>query len=334
MRIDVHALFDTFLKKDAGDCVSLDMGAAYIKALYTSASRPQQIFVCRHTETALDEIAGWMEKERIISKPVRLAVKGPDTLVRYIPFPKVDKKNLKEVMGYEISKYLPFSRDEIYYDTCIVDEAYSASEFFILLAAARKNFLDPIIKQCSERKIKIAQISLASIVLVNLFSRANDTAMNTALVDIGYSSTILNILKKGVPCLSREIKVSSGDFISRTAKIKSISSQDAEKFVTDGQKVSREEINEAISVVEDVVLELSEEIKNSLDYFEVNWGQRINMLYVCGGLSNIKGIDKIMFNSLGIETKIWDVLAGFDVAQTESFAPYQQVAAVALGLGL
>jgi Tfp pilus assembly PilM family ATPase len=83
-----------------------------------------------------------------------------------------------------------------------------------------------------------------------------------------------------------------------------------------------------------MVLELSEEVKNSLDYFEVNWGSRIQSLYVTGGLSKLPGIDKIMNNSLGVEVKIWNPLEGSNFNPDETMLKFKEMLGVSLGMAV
>lgn len=330
------------LNADSDECVALDLGASYIKGLYVASGKVKSYFVEKNKGQGIKAAAKWLKTENLLSKETRLAVKGPDTLVRYIAFPKVDKKNLKEAFSYEIAKYIPFSREEVYFDVAILDENYNVNEFFLMLAVVKKDRMDSLITACNNEKINLTEINLNSVPLMNLFLKANaqnsPDGQNAALVDVGFSSTLLTLLKKGVPCLSREIKVSSGGFIQKVSKVKNFTPEQSDDFVSKlnvpKESLEREEVQEMLEMIEETAYELAEEIKNSLDYFEVNFGQRIQTIYLTGGLSKISGIERLMSHSLDISVKVWDPFEGVDLSEGKDISVYKEMFAVALGLAL
>jgi len=328
-------IFNKILKKEETTKVVIDLGGGYIKAIYKDENNNCKFLAEKNKGEPIRIIGEWLEKERLSYKPVKLAVKGQDTLIRYTPFPKVDKKNLKEVFGYEISKFMPFNKDDVYFDVSVLDENYSSHEIFVLLAVVKKSFLDSLIKDFQAAKINLKAITLNNLALINLFMNSFFADSTAAVLDIGFNSTLFNMFKKGMPCLSREIKVSAGEFLQRIAKIKNIDVAAAENMIIQAdEKSSVGEISEIIEVIEEMVLELSEEVKNSLDYFEVNWGSRIQSLYVTGGLSKLPGIDKIMNNSLGVEVKIWNPLEGSNFNHDETMLKFKEMLGVSLGMAV
>jgi type IV pilus assembly protein PilM len=328
-------IFNKILKKEETTKVVIDLGGGYIKAIYKDENNNCKFLAEKNKGEPIRIIGEWLEKERLSYKPVKLAVKGQDTLIRYTPFPKVDKKNLKEVFGYEISKFMPFNKDDVYFDVSVLDENYSSHEIFVLLAVVKKSFLDSLIKDFQAAKINLKAITLNNLALINLFMNSFFADSTAAVLDIGFNSTLFNMFKKGMPCLSREIKVSAGEFLQRIAKIKNIDVAAAENMIIQAdEKSSVGEISEIIEVIEEMVLELSEEVKNSLDYFEVNWGSRIQSLYVTGGLSKLPGIDKIMNNSLGVEVKIWNPLEGSNFNPDETMLKFKEMLGVSLGMAV
>jgi len=304
------SILDKFFKREDEDCVALDLGAAYLKGLLLSHGEIKDFFVVENKGSPVKLAADELRKRGWPGKKVRVAIKGNDTLIRYITFPKVDSKNIREIFSYEISKFVPFKKEDIYFDVFILDNNYSAGNFLILAAAAKKKFIDLLIESFNNENISIENITLNNTALLNLYLNAGDKELNTAVIDVGFGSTLLNLFKKGMPRLSREIKVSAGDLAHKLAKVKNIKIDEARHIiVTLDEDRSITQVQEIIEVIEDVGLELSEEIKNSLDYFEVNWGERIDNILITGGLSTIRGIDKIVENSLGISVRLWDPFA-------------------------
>jgi len=326
-------------KTEGADRVVLDLGSSYIKSIYVKDREIKNFFVEKNTGQPLKIFADWLKKEGLFHKSVKVGVKGQDTLIRYIPFPKVNKKNLKEVLSYEISKFIPFNKDDIYFDVSILDENYSSGEFLILLALAKKEFIDAIIKDFNKEKINLLEITVENIALINLFLdrppqdlSTNKTRLeeqNLAIIDIGANSTLLNLVKKGMPCLSREIKISANNFLEKFAKEKDLSINDIENSI-----IYQKDSQEIRKIAEEVALELCEVIKNSLDYFEVNWGQRIQAIYLTGGISKITEIEKLLTESLEIETKIWNPFDNLALHFENDIVNYKNMLAVVLGSSL
>jgi len=332
---------EKFTKKEAEDVVSFDLGVNYLKGLYISGKKIKDVFIGKNNGKPHQQISEWLKSKNLLSKDVRLAVKGPETLIRYVSFPKVDKKNIKEIFSYEISKFIPFDKDDVYFDISILDDNYSGKELFLLLAVVRKQHLDKLLKDFKDSGVKVSEVNLINVALINLFldyrTRCDNSVIeeNAALIDIGFNSTLLNLVKKGIPCLSREIKVSARDFVKQLSKVKNCTLQEAENIVTSfDQPRETIEIQEIIEIIEEIALDLTGEIKNSLDYFEVNWGKRIQAIYLTGGLTGIKGIDSIMLNSLGIETRVWDPFVNFKLEFDENILKRKTMLAPALGLSL
>ena len=350
------------------DYVALDLGESYLKAVYVTDGRIDRFLVQKNNGSPVKLAAAWLKKEGLLSKEVRVSIKGRSTLLRYIPFLKVDKKNLKEVFSYEIAKFIPFNKEEIYFDVFIVDENYSFKEFLVLLAVAKRDLVDSLIKSFSEEKVRLGKITLNNIAIINLFLnyRAHMSSFrrpgespprgssgennkqsqprqpteelkleNVAIVDIGLNTSLLNLIKKDHPCLSREIKVSASDFLQKIVKVKQVSLEEAENFLTDLERPKEViEIQEILEITEEVAFGLSEEVKNTLDYFEVNWGQRVQAIYLTGGLSKIKGLERVMENSLGVPTRIWDPFEGVHLSVGPDILSFKEMMAVVLGVTL
>ncbi|MBU0694501.1 MAG: pilus assembly protein PilM [Candidatus Omnitrophica bacterium] len=373
-----------FIEKGENDYVALDLGAGFLKGIYVSDNQIKNFFVEKNKGKPIQLAANWLKREGLLSKPVKAAIKGQDTFIRYIPFPKIDKKALKQAFSYEISKFIPLPKEDVYFDISILDENYKSGEFFLFLALAKKELIDSLIKESQEAKLNLTEISLNNAALINLFlsflsselpfSNSSPQAQapshpdtliplraqagtsghrraqaplraqageNVALVDIGLNSTLLNLINNGLPILSREVEVSTSNLLAKLSM--GIDPPDTfeggvlfqgkpPKIEEDAPGLDNtQEIKEA---AEEVFFDLCEEIKNSFDYFELNWGQRIHKVFVTGGLSKLSGIDKIMMDSLGVETKVWNPFEKVPLNFDKNILNFKEMLAVVLGLSL
>lgn len=294
------AKLNSFIEGRENESVFLDLGTRYIKGLTKEQNTIKAVFIEEATADHAKDIINVLKKHHLTSAKVNLCVKGPDAIMRYIPFPRMEKKNLKQSFGFELGKHIPFPADTVYFDVCVIEEEFSKTESLVLLAAVKKDMLTPIIEEAAKEKIKLSSITLSPLALINVFLNWHNPTDNCAILDIGYGSTSLSLIKKTIPYLSREIKISGKSLLKKLSTIKNCDLAEAEKIL-----VSKQNPAEVAEINEEIFLGIAEEIRSSLDYFEMNTGEQINSLYLTGGFSYISGIDKIMANSLGIEANPW-----------------------------
>ena len=329
MEIGILDIVRKYIEKEEKGFVALDLGQGYIKGLYLEESHIKKVFVEKNRGNAIEASSEWLRREGLLGRPVSVAIKGENTLIRYVPFTKVDKKNIKEAFSYEVSKFIPFNKDNIYFDVCVIDENYSKNEFLVLLAVVKKDFLDGLISNFQSQNVNVQNVNLSNVALINLFLHTSPPQDNVALVDVGAKSSLVTLIRKNIPCLSREGKVCANDLFAKVAKTKKIDIKEAENTIA-----TLENPDEIIEIVEEIGVELAEEIKNSLDYFEVNWGRSIKRILLTGWLSSQGGIAKAMANTLGIETIVWDPVEYSGVSFEGDISPFKEMLAVSLGLSL
>jgi len=328
----LYQKIDSFLIQKESDLVSLDLGRAYVKGFYLKDDEIKSCFAEKSTGSSLAQAASWLKKNDLLSYPVTVSLKGPDTLVRFLPFPKVKEGSLKQVFGYEISKFIPFKKEDIFFDVFVLDRNYSQEEDLLLLAAAKKEVVSELMQGCAEKRINLKKITLSNLSLINLFLSCGDCSGNSALIDIGSGSTLLNIMKKDIPCLSREIKFGSGLLVENLARKRNVSREEAEQLIIDLGHDQDPEIKEEVNKIwQEVISDLSEEIKNSLDYFEVNWGQSVENIYLTGGICGIIDPEQALAEALGIKITVWDFWKEFKFRCSFDRSEYRQSLAAAAG---
>ena len=324
-------LKDNLFKKPAESFVGLNLGNCYVKGLLVKENKISDCFSEKRKEdlpTLLKEI--W-QKRKIPTDKVKISIKNPSALIRYFPFPKVDKKKMREVIFYELNKHIPFSPEEVYFDFAVLEEL-SGSEIFLLLAVAKKEFIDGILEVFDKENLKILEINLDSICLTNLFLNAykEEKKINNCILDLGYSSSSLTILKKEMPFLTRDIEFRTKDLLALVSHLKNMTIPDVEAWL-----LSLENHTEFFELVQDDLSNLCNELKSSFDYFELNKGERIERLYLTGGLASCKDIENIFKDILGIEVSILDNFKDLKIKiPQEKIANFKNSLSVAMGLVL
>ena len=323
------AKLNSFIEGKENGTVFLDLGSRYIKAI-TQEQNKNNIFFCQEsTGNKIKDAINLLKTNRLSAYEARIALKGPDTIIRYLPFPKMEKENLKESFALEAGKHLPFPIESLYFDLFVLDENYSKTESLILLAAAKKELIDPIIEDFEKEHITIGEISLSGVALINLYLASRTAENNYALIDIGNSSVSLNIFKNDTPSLSREIKTAGKDLIKKISSLRAIDLTQAEFSFIKGDNAQ-----ELLDAGEDTFLSICEEARTSFDYFEMNTGEQVQGVYLTGGFSLLNGLDKLMASALGLETKPWQPWEKLNTKFPDDFMLPKTLFATTLGLML
>ncbi|MCM8831156.1 MAG: pilus assembly protein PilM [Candidatus Omnitrophica bacterium] len=314
---------DTTLK----NFVIVNLGAYYIKGLIIKENKIIDYFIEPNGDFATLLKRIWQEK-KITTNKVKVSIKNPFCLVRYFPFIKLEKKKLKEALFYELSKHIPYQPQEVYFDFSILEER-SQNEVFLLLAVAKQEIINQIIETFKKQNLEVSQITLDSLCLINLFlDNYNDNnKQNVALLDIGYSSSTLIIIRKGIPVLTRELTFNVKDIFGVISNLKNLQLNQVESWI-----FSLHDKNALLELIQENIINLYKEMRTSFDYFEVNSGENINKIFLTGGLSSADILGKFLKDILGIDLEILSLGSNSEVFSDEKFKTFKNSFSVAFGL--
>lgn len=90
-------------------------------------------------------INSFVAEHKLLDSNISISVPANLAVIRDISFPLSVKENLRETMVYEVEKFIPFSREEIYFDCQVTGEDKAANTVEVLLVVARKKDMDPYI---------------------------------------------------------------------------------------------------------------------------------------------------------------------------------------------
>jgi type IV pilus assembly protein PilM len=327
-------LKNKFLKKDSSSFAAVNLGSCYLKGLIVKNGEIRNYFLEKNDNLPATLKKVWEEK-RIPTRSVKLSIKNPSCLVRYFPFPKMDKKRLSQALTYELNKFIPFSFEEVYFDFFILKEI-NPSEVYILLAVVKRDFVNQILEIFSQANLDIANITLDSICLINLFlnNYTKSKEINSCILDIGNSISTITIFNKETPFLTRDVKFSTKEVLDSVSRTKNLDSLAVQEWIKDDKNNT-----ELIELAQHNISNLCREIKSSLDYFEVNAAERIDSLYLTGGLSSTKGLEKAFTKELEVNTEVLKVFDGDKVKSNivfsdQKFVTLENYFSVAFGLAL
>jgi len=310
----IPLLQSKFIRQERDDFVGINLGNYYIKGVIVEGGKATRYFIEKNAKLS-ETIRKLHDEKKIPKKKIKISVKSPSCLVRYFTFPKMDRKKLNQAIFYEMNKFIPFEPTEVYFDFFILKEN-NPTEISILLAAAKKNFIDQIINTFSDVGLRISGINLDSICLNNLFLDNYEEAekINACILDIGYNFSTMTILNKGMPFLTRDFKFSAKDTFQVISRIKNISLAEVEKWI-----LSLKNSKEFLKLISDSISGACKEVKSSFDYFEVNKGEHVDKVYISGGLVSIGNLEEGFAENLESDAEILKALPKGEKKLSEVF---------------
>ena len=112
-------------------------------------------------------INSFIVNHNITSPAVYLAISDKRVILREVKFPLSVKKNFRDTISFELEKYVPFSKKQIYYDCQIVDENKQKNQLVILLIVIKKEDLDPWLQMIKLVDSGVSGLEVTSTALAN-----------------------------------------------------------------------------------------------------------------------------------------------------------------------
>jgi len=115
----------------------------------------------------LNLINTFISRYHLHQEKTSISVPREKAIVRLITLPIATKENLRKVIEYEISRYTPFEREEVYFDYQIVKEEKERLHLFTVFI--KKTELDPYLSLLKKIGIEPISIQIPSVGALNLF---------------------------------------------------------------------------------------------------------------------------------------------------------------------
>ncbi|MBW1679727.1 MAG: pilus assembly protein PilM, partial [Deltaproteobacteria bacterium] len=128
-------------------------------------------------------------------------------LLHFMTLPFSAEENLREVIRYEMEKYIPFPEGEVCFDFVIMERDTETKKLRFLLLVIKKAVLEKYLSILDRAGTTPLGIEMSSISLLNFFllGENGDTGKPTALVDIGKHGFELSWTSRGVLRYSRSV---------------------------------------------------------------------------------------------------------------------------------
>ena len=272
-------------------------------------------------------------------KEVYSFVSGPSVSLRQAPFPKMNRRELKDAIFLRLEKYSPFTTDEAMLDFKTLGPVREAGALKdnVMVVAARKDVVSDHISTLKKARLEPTGLSVVPFALqaaVKKFGKVGPEE-TVCILDIGAEFTDIIFMKGDRLDLARTI-TTAGNAITEAMTVAitteegqlaldaydaerlkreyGIPSEDNDELLPSGVKVKR------LATLQRPTLErFVAEINRSLDYYRREFGEaQIDRLMLCGGTAAMKGLPEYIQTNLGIRTEILDPFKSFDMYRPDT----------------
>jgi type IV pilus assembly protein PilM len=272
-------------------------------------------------------------------KEVFSFVSGPSVSVRQAPFPKMNRRELKDAIMLRLEKYSPFTLDEAILDFKTLGPVREAGAIKdnVMVVAARKDVVSDHISTLKKAGLEPTAISVIPFALqaaVKKFAnvRPDETV---CLLDIGAEFTDIVFMKGERLDLARAI-TTAGNAVTEAMTVAitteegqlALDAYDAEKLkrqygIPDedsDDKLSSGILVKRLATLQRPALErFVAEINRSIDYYRREFGEsKIDRLLICGGTAAMHGLREYVQANLGVPTELFDPFRAAGLYRSEA----------------
>ncbi len=272
-------------------------------------------------------IGDFLQQDKKIPKIGAISVSGNSVIVRYVKLPKLTHQELEQTIQFEAEPYIPFAIPEVNMSfhilRDIVEDGQTKME--TVLVAAKKELIEQRLEILTQLGIRPVVVDVDAFTLENAYElthSSNEIPETVLLINIGASVTTMIIMESGISRVVRDVFIAGNNINKSLQRIFDCSHEEAEKLKRKGQILVTPDEKEATLAQDDqdslqisntvvtVLKDLVAEVQRSLDFFlSQNPERQVNRILLCGGSSNIAGVDRYFSQELHMNVEVFDPFA-------------------------
>ena len=259
-------------------------------------------------------------------------VSGPSVSLRQAPFPKMNRRELKDAILLRLEKYSPFTLDEAILDfkTLGPQREAGAIKDNVMVVAARKDIVSDHISTLRKAGLEPTSISVIPFALqaaVRKYAKIRGEE-TICLLDVGAEFTDMVFMKGERLDLARTI-TTAGNAMTEAMTVAitteegqlALDAYDAENLKRKYGVPSEDSVDrlpsgvmvKRLATLQRPALErFVAEVNRSIDYYRREFGEtKIDRLLLCGGSAALRGLREYIQSNLGIQTELFDPFKEF-----------------------
>jgi type IV pilus assembly protein PilM len=202
-----------------------------------------------------------------------------------------------------------------------------------LIVAIKDSLLKFLLSAAESAELDVQQVTTSQTGAANAFLNSSEAGQNkvVALVDIGFSNSTISVLVNGEITLTRTVNIGADKFTSGLAEAMNITYSVAEGLM----QIMPDKVH---SQLKTILSPLTNELSNSIHFFEQKEDKKIAEVYVSGGSARSKLIFTILQAELNLTCQSWDPIGSlknnFTAAQMAALQQETPQLTVAVGAAL
>jgi len=258
------------------------------------------------------EISRFIKENTIGKDSVWVGLPRNYFLLRFLTLPLSAEENIREVVRFELGKYIPFSEEDVYFDFVTMKRDAEAKKIRLLLLVIKKSVLERYLSILRRAGVTPLGIEMSSSSLFNLFwlgENGNNSKAPVALLDIGKQSFEFNLVRGKSLCYSRVVDFDSKAEKDQAQQIKKeVRTGFRAAFCFQGGKVEEEMNSSRVSLTgggvnDDLIAHLSKTLKMNLETLpteaiasRLNLSESFPLSFASGIGLALRGIKRVPWN--------------------------------------
>lgn len=269
-----------------------------------------------------------MTMDRVVS-----AVSGQAVVIRPINMTQMSERELQNAIKFEAERYLPYSVADAQIKGTILRKSIEGDEktMEVLLVAAPNEIVNNTQEVIKSAGVMPLAIDLEPFALVRGAQVALGDLINqqtVALINLGASSSSINIFKSGILRHNRTITTAGNSFTKAIGQSLNLSFEEAEKIKREKGMVRVEKDATPVApttmrifnVIIPVLTDLVTEVQRSFDFYRARYrGESVDIVLLSGGTARFRNIDAYMSNELGVPCQVADPFKGIDISDVPGY---------------
>lgn len=267
----------------------------------------------------IDTVKEELKKNKVSFATCYLSIKSSDIITREIPFPALEDKEIEGLLKYQLPEYLPmdYGKYVIQHKPIGRIANQETEKLNVLVVAIPKDMVDMHYNFVRELGLKPVVLDYQSNGIWKLFKFTDNingsivpSQKTIAAIDLGYDSTNITIVDNGTIQTSRVIDLGGQSMDNNVTSLIAVNSDELNLKKSEIEDVSMveegfSEHNRYVNIVKTSMEGIMDRIDRVFKYYiSKEADNEIETLLLYGGLSKIKGVDKLFSNYFGIPAQV------------------------------
>lgn len=247
---------------------------------------------------------------------VILGITDSNVFMRVITLPKMGDSDLKNTINFEAEQYIPLPLDQVNVSYQRLETSADPSKIDVQIVAAKIDKLKEYVDVMRSSNLIPRAIEPETMAIARSIMDKDDNS-GTIILDVGFSSSIVIVVYKGVVYFTRTIPV-GGDLITRSIQqnlnLEYMQAEEYKKTYGLDQNHFDGKIYEVIKpIIDSIVMETKRAV---LFFSKENSGVPIKKAVITGGSVMMPEFLMYLVSSLDIEVVVGDPLKNLTFAPT------------------